>query len=201
MSRIEELKRKVDELYQAGNDSRADWADWLYKNHIFVVAEYAEKLAERYHAKKELAMAAAMLHDIADTAMKREDPRHEQESQEIARKILGELNFSEEEIKIAVDDAIRFHSCRNGEKPESLEGKILATADAIAHLKTDFYAHAVQVLKKEGESLEEIKKWALAKNERDFHDKIFFDEIREKAKPDYERVKDFFSGSGILNLV
>lgn len=66
MSRIEQLKSKVDELYRAQSAGRANWADWLYANHVFVVADYAGQLAGRFHVRKDVAVAAAVLHDIAD---------------------------------------------------------------------------------------------------------------------------------------
>ena len=39
MNRIEILKQKVVDLYEAKNPERADWADWFYENHVFLVAE------------------------------------------------------------------------------------------------------------------------------------------------------------------
>lgn len=192
MPRIEKLTAKIDALYQAKDSNRADWADWLYENHIFVVAGYAEKLADRFHANKELAMAAGMLHDIADAVMARENPQHEVESLVIARRLLKESDFTEEEIKTVVDDAIRFHGCHGDDMPQTMEGKVMATTDALAHLSTDFYDHALEVFQKES-SMEEITSWALPKIERDYRKKIFFDEVREEATDDYERVKRLFT--------
>lgn len=186
--RLKRLKGSIDQLYLAKHPERGDWADWLYADHIFVVAEYAGELAARYGAKKDLAMAAGMLHDIADAVMSRFDSRHEAESVKIARQFLGESGFSDEEIRIVVDDAIRFHSCHDEAIPSSPEGKVMATADALAHLKTDFYPHAVE-LRKQRMSMDEIRAWALPKIERDFQAKIRFDEVREAVRPDYERLK------------
>lgn len=194
MIRLEQLKKKVDELYLAKNESRADWADWLYAHHVFVVAGYGGELANRFGANKELSMAAGMLHDIADAVMKRENPEHEEKSMEIARGLLRDAGFNDEEIKIVVDDAIRLHGCHNGITPRTFEGKVMATADALAHLKTDFYDHAVKTFRAQKESAEDIKQWIFSKLERDFNAKILFDEIKEEAKPDYERLKSFFSG-------
>lgn len=192
MDRIELLKRKVQALYEAKNPSRADWADWLYENHVFIVTDFARQLADRYHAQKDLCMAAAMLHDIADVAMKRDDPRHKEESEAIARRVLQETRFNDEEAHIIVDDAMRFHSCHNGESPRTLEGKILAGADALAHLKTDFYKHFVSPT---GErwTFEEVRGRVLPKIERDFHEKILFDDLREETRPYYEALKVFFT--------
>lgn len=191
MTRIERLKEKIETLYSQKNPSRADWADWLYENHIFVVAEYAKELSRRYHAREDLAIAAGMLHDVADAVMARENPQHEEKSREIARQLLKESNFLEDEIGIIIDDAIRFHSCRGNDMPQTFEGKIMATADALAHLKTNFYDFALVFLKKK-ETMAEIRDWALPKIERDYRKKIFFDEVRVEATDGYERVKNLF---------
>ncbi len=67
MSRIDNLEKLVRELYEARDLNRAaDWADWLYDNHVFVVADNATRLAKQLNANEELSRAAGMLHDIAD---------------------------------------------------------------------------------------------------------------------------------------
>lgn len=194
MTRLEQLKKKVDELYRAKNEGRADWADWVYANHVFVVVDYAGELADRFGANKEFAVAAGMLHDIADAVMKRENPEHDGKSLEIARELLRDTDFGDEEIRIVVDDAIRLHGCHDGSVPQTLEGKVVATADALAHLKTDFYHHAAETFRSKKESAEDIKQWALSKLERDFNAKILFGEVKEAVTPDYGRLKTFFSG-------
>ncbi len=192
MNRIESLKEKINNLYLAKNPKRADWSDWLHTNHIFVVAEYAEKLAERYGANKELAVAAAMLHDVADSVMSRFFDNHEEKSSKIARELLTESGFTNQEIQIIVEDEIKLHSCHSGKFPQTLEGKVMATADALAHLKTDFYEHATQAMKA-NKTPTEISQWALPKIERDFNNKIFFKEVRDEVRPYYEKLKSKFS--------
>jgi len=192
MSRIENLKAKVADLYLAKASDRDDWADWLFENHVFVVAKNAERIAERFGAKKDLAIAAAMLHDVADSVMSREDESHEEKSLSMARRLLCECNFSEEEISIIVDDAIRFHGCRGVNIPKTLEGRAMASADAIAHLQTDFYDFALKTLQKE-ETMENIRLWALPKIERDYRIKISFEELRGEMNAEYERAKNLFT--------
>lgn len=193
MTRLETLTKKVQTAYEAKQDGRDGWADWLYANHVFVVTDYAHTLAVKYQANDELAQAAAMLHDIADIKMSRTNPDHERESLAIARNYLEGSGFTAEEITLVVDDAIRFHSCHGEERPKSSEGLILATADSLAHLKTDFYIFAVWGMGEEGMSLEAIKKWALTKIERDLHNKIAFEDEREDCQKDYSYIKALFS--------
>lgn len=192
MGNIEQVRIKVQQLYGQKDPQRDEWADWLYENHVLVVANYARDLAAKYGADAQLSEAAALLHDIADIRMARANPQHEQTSLDIARQILTETGFSTDEISLVVDDAIRWHSCHDGHKPKSKEGLVLATADSLAHLKTDFYVYAAWAFGRT-RSLEELKDWVLQKIERDLYAKISFDEERESARPDYECMKLLFS--------
>lgn len=192
MNRLETLKKKVSDLYLSKNESKDGWADWMYENHIFLVADKAGELANKYGASSELVMASAMLHDIADAVMSRFADSHEVESLKIAKIFLEESGFSNEEIAIVVDDAIKFHSCRNGHIPKTSEGKIMATADAVIHLSSNFYEHAILEKKKDGTPIEEIKDWAIPKIERDFNTKIFFEDVKKEMFPYYEKQKALF---------
>lgn len=188
MTRIDELEAKVRELYDSKNPNRADWADWLCREHVFIVADNATVLAERFNANVEYARAGAVLHDIADAVMSRFDDEHENTSLAIARQYLEECGFTVEEIALVVDDAIRYHSCHDGNQPKSLEGKVLATADALAHLTTNFYELASVALKDEM-SPEQLKDWVLKKLDRDFYNKVLFSEVKQEVQPDYEHLK------------
>jgi putative nucleotidyltransferase with HDIG domain len=192
MTKLDKLEEAVKKLYAAKKPERAEWADWMANNHVFLVADRATDLANRFEANADLARAAALLHDIADCKMSRMDPGHENESLKMARELMIQSGYTEEEISLVVDDAIRYHSCYDGKSPESIEGKILATADSIAHLKTDFYVHAAWAFGKT-KTLQELKEWVLKKIERDLNDKVFFDEVREELRPDYEIIKNLFS--------
>ncbi len=193
MTRLEKLKNLIDALYQEKKIWRADWADYLYQKHVFLVADHAQSLSERFWWDSELAVAAAMLHDIWDAVISRFDSQHEAESECIARDFLSQSDFTSQEIEIIVGDIIRNHSCRES-LPMTQEWKIMATADAIIHLTSDFYNYALQAFQNEWKTLEEIRQWALPKIERDFRIKIFFDEVREEVRGDYESCKELFQG-------
>jgi len=189
MNKLEALEQRVHELYDAKDTHRAEWADWMAANHVFVVADKATSLAKRFGADPKLSRAAALLHDIADARMGRFDENHEQESLHLARELLQQADFDEDEISVIVDDAIRLHSCRNG-APHSLEGKVLATADALAHLETDFYFYGVWSQGKSGASFQDAKQWVLPKLERDYRVKIQFEEVREELASTYRLLKE-----------
>lgn len=184
----------VHEIYDRKESTREEWADWLSANHVFLVAKFADELSIRLGVKNDLAIAAAMLHDIADSVMARENPEHENKSKEIAREFLLMCGYSDEESKIVIDDAIEYHGCKNGNLPKTVEGKIMASADARAHLQSSFYDFSLE-MKTKDEPVEQVRSWALAKIERDLNNKIFFDEIRDEIREDYQRAKEL-----ILNL-
>jgi putative nucleotidyltransferase with HDIG domain len=192
MSRFDDLSHKVEVLYAEKQATRSPWADWMYPNHVGVVAAHAKAVAERVGADVELSQVAALLHDIADIKMDRANPAHEAESLNIARQIMLDCGYSEEETTQIVDDAIRFHSCHGDERPKCKEGLVLATADSMAHLQTDFYVFATWEIGKR-ETLNQLKSWVLNKLERDLNNKIAFDDIRKEVRPDYELIKNLYS--------
>ncbi len=188
MNRIETLTQLVQNLYEAKDPNRADWADWLYENHVFVVAENARAIAEEVGADPGLSEAAGMLHDIADATMSRFADGHEQKSMDIARYLLMQSDFSEDEIEIIVEDALQFHSCRDGAVPQTPVGQVLATADAVVHLTTDFYNFAIDALAKEGKTEAEIQAWLQPKVERDYHQKILFPSVQDRCTEAYKKL-------------
>src|SRR6185369_14839643 len=134
--------------------------DWLYDQHVPFVAAKAREVAQMYGGDPNLDETAGWLHDIADIKMNRHNDSHEEESLAIARQLMQECGYSKEQIELVVDDAIRLHSCYDGVRPASAEGQALATADALAHLQTDFYIFATRMLANEM-TLAQMKEWAL----------------------------------------
>lgn len=192
MAKLELLKSKVDELYLSNHPNQDKWVTWLHSCHLPFVARKAREIAQRVGADPDLAETAAWLHDIADTVMPRHSEGHEAESLRIARRVMQESGYSDKEIADLVDDALPLHGCHDGKRSATLEGKVMATADALAHLSTDFYVYAVYELSASS-SLDDLKAWVLKKAERDFSSKICFDDVREEARPDYEVIKNLFS--------
>lgn len=193
MERIEALERFVRELYTSNVDTQADLAPWLFEHHVFKVADEANRIASIYGGDPELAEAAGMLHDVADAVMRREDPQHEEKSREIARDLLSRSGFNSDDSKIVVDDALRYHSCRGDERPQSAEGKAVAAADAYVHLTTDFYPHIVGVFRQRGESESDIKAWLSEKIDRDLQKKIVYEDLQNVVRPYYEALRNQFA--------
>src|SRR5579863_6006114 len=125
MARLDDLWYRVESLYNEKQETRDEWADWLYPNHVVVVTNNAKRVAEHVGANVELSQVAALLHDIADFKMARENPGHEKESLKVARELMQEYDYTDKETALLVDDAIRYHSCHGDERPTSKEGLVL----------------------------------------------------------------------------
>lgn len=188
MKPIEKVRGAVAALYEQQLPNRDIWSEWLYDNHVLVVAKFAREVAERHGADPDTCEAVALLHDLGDALTSRHDPGHEQLSLRKAEELLHAAGYDEQTVRRLVDDALRFHSCHGAERPKSEEGKVLATADALAHFLTDFYAYMRDVVFKD-RGPEAFKRWVAEKIERDYHAKIFYDHERTMVTPTYEKVK------------
>lgn len=187
MSDIQKLEQLVRAQYEKKDPNRDRWCDWMYENHILDVVSYSEKLAKRFNVSVDLCRAAALVHDIADSEMSRENPLNEQKSIQIADRLLQEADFIEAERVDIIQDALPFHSCRRIERPKTLVGKILATADALSHLNSEFYSYFYSALKDERAETES-RQSTRDRLKRDFESKIAFDEIREEVRKRYEEL-------------
>ena len=165
--------------------------DWGFKYHIIPVVKNAVFLAKKLNADLEVVEVAAYLHDLGiskkimgDTYAKEND--HHIVGAEEARNILKELNYSEEFID-SVANCILSHRGRKGPEPITIEQKIIANADAMAHFDTFLDLFTFFVTKTTGsfeEAVEEIYK----KMKRDWEIKLTLPEAKELVKPKYDAI-------------
>ncbi|MBM4424733.1 MAG: HD domain-containing protein [Chloroflexi bacterium] len=101
-------------------------------DHIVRVYRLAEQIGQAEGADMEILLAAALLHDTADAAPDSEGdrPTHHLASAEFARRVLAEEGWPDDRID-AVVHCIRAHRFRGGEKPQTLEAKILFDCDKL----------------------------------------------------------------------
>ena len=195
MTRREKVYSLVEELYLQNHDKQdvpAVWSNWTWTNHVKVVTQNAENLCIKYpEANADYTIAGALLHDIADAVMDRDTPNFDEECNKISRELLTKANYDSKEIDYIINDVIVPHSCREL-MPTVIEGKVLATADAMAHFGTEFYTYFCW-MHYGCKDYTEFKKWVLAKIERDINIKIFFPGIREQMQPEYEAIKRLFA--------
>lgn len=191
MPRHQKVAQLVAEAYQ---NCPEKFGQWMWKNHVPIVAEKAEELSAAYSADADKAVAGAWLHDFGDAFVYRFDEKHEELSDTKAREVLTQAGYSIDEITEIIEEIIAPHSCKKDFFPQTPEGKVLATADALAHLSTDFYVQFAWLHIPEGKSYEEFLVWVEEKLDRDFKSKIFFDEVKESIRPRYDALREVFVG-------
>lgn len=158
---------------------------WFLSQHLMEVERYANLFCDRFsEADRDVVGLGVWFHDIGRLRGKNEG--HDVYGAEEARKVLEKEGYPLEKIE-RVYEVCRSHGCRDVQ-PESLEAKILATADAMSHFTHSFYFRLFQFYKDE-KSFEEIREIIRKKLDRDFNDKIAFDEGRGEVRDRYEAMK------------
>lgn len=183
--RLQTLWNLVQSSYSA---SKRPQAHWMWAKHVPVVAKNALKLAKENNADTDKAVAGALLHDIADTEHERDSSEFEQKNEEIIETKLTNAGYSKAEREFIKNEIIAPHSCYPENMPATLEGKILATADSMAHLATNFYKEVYSAFFTNRKTETEFKEWVQKKLVRDFNDKIFFENVRKDMRPFYEKL-------------
>lgn len=192
---------KVAQLAEnAYSSSKEDFAQWIWENHVQFVARKAEELSKKFDANEDLAVAGAWLHDFGDAFAYRHSQEHEEVSKIEATKVLEASGYSSKEVQEILEVIIEPHSCRDGNVPQTKEGQILATADALAHLETDFYIQFTWMHLPKGKSYKEFIDWVNEKLDRDYTKKIFFEEIKDQTKDRYKILKEVFKKNDYINL-
>jgi len=172
LTTVKQIKEKIkNECYDLGHiDS------WFYNDHLLAVEKYANFLLKKLpQADKEIVLLGVWLHDTQRVRGIKGD--HQKIGAIEAKKIMLEYGYLPDKIK-KVQNIILSHSCNNL-IPKTLEGKILATADAMTHYVNDFY---LQIAVTGQRNLHDFKIWALEKLERDYNKKIFFPFAKKEIK-------------------
>ena len=178
--KILQLEEEIKNLYQKDTE---DKNQSFWSVHVKPVIEESKFLANKYHANKEIVWLSAILHDIGQ--LDALEP-HEVIGSEKAAHILSGKKFDPEIIK-RVCETILSHRV-NQYVPETLEQKVLASADAISHFKNSHYLWMSKVYK--NNFLDLIDK-INSKIERDYNEKIFFEEEKKKVEPYFRVLKDW----------
>ncbi len=158
---------------------------WFYKEHILVVEKLALDLCDLYpEANRDAVILSVWFHDIGRAHGHNEN--HDLYGANYATKILTKNNLDKNFIN-TVSESCKTHSCHKNGYPTSIEGKILATADAVSHYHNGFYLRILYYWSKKNKSnYQNLKEKLFQKMKRDLNQKIFFDEVKEKIKPIYD---------------
>lgn len=182
MERSQRVFAEVAELYST---SATTMGTWMWRNHTQWVADKATMLARKYGANSEKAYCAALLHDLGDSRYERGHEDFDTWSWNTSKDILKQAGFRKNE-RDNILEAIRTHSCHPGHLPTTLEGKVLATADGMWHLQTNFFPVICYMNRPDTtSSYEEWQNWCMGKIERDFGSKCFFEDEREEMRETY----------------
>jgi len=126
---MKELKNRLIAIAMEkinGTDSSHDFT------HALRVLKNAERIASCEGGDLEIIIPAALFHDIV--VYPKNDPRSKfesDESAEVAKKILINVNEYSSDKIIRVMQVIREHSFRKGIKPKMIESKIIQDADKL----------------------------------------------------------------------
>lgn len=158
---------------------------WFLPEHLMEVERLANSLCDQFpEADRDVVGLSVWFHDIG--RLRGCEEEHDVYGAQEAKKVLSEKGFPSEKTEL-VYQACLAHRCKEI-KPESLEAKILATADAMSHFSHGFYLRLFQVLKGRM-SFGEIRDLVRKKLERDYNDKIFFNQAREEIRERYQALK------------
>lgn len=174
---------------------------WMWRNHTQWVARKALKLAKKYDADTKVVYCAALLHDLGDSRYERDHPDFEPWSWEAGKTILKKAGYRHAE-RARILEAVRTHACHPGQLPTALEGKVLATADAMWHLQTNFFPVICYMNRPDNaKAYGDWQAWFRRKIERDFTQKIFFNDEREQVQQDYEALIRVFGNKTLDSRV
>ncbi len=192
-SKIKKLEEEIKNLHYNPQIVKHGFSDLETKEffntfwdiHIKPVIEYSKQMAEKYKADIEAVWLGAILHDIA--RLNDEEP-HDEIGSEKACKMLIEKGF-DKKLAEKVKSIILTHRCRKY-PPETLEQKILASADAMAHFLPPFY---LWIGKYSNKKFAEITEGNLRKIERDYNEKIFFEDEKKIVEEQYKILKNWMN--------
>ncbi len=161
----------------------SDPYDYFWSGHVALVEKFAQQLLEKYpEANSEVVLLSVWFHDIGRAYDHHQD--HESWGAKFAQDYLTKENFPQEVI-----DQV-YHSCSThkvqNNQPQTLEAKILATADALSHFDQGSYLRIWLAWGRQMDDYDKMRAKLKEKLERDFSEKIFFPEIKEAVCPQYE---------------
>lgn len=190
--KIQQLEEEIKNLHYNPVNVKHSFSDadtkeffcWFWDIHVKPVVEYSKQMAEKYDADVEAVWAGAILHDVA--RLTEEEPHDEIGSQK-GYEMLVERGF-DKDFAEKVKNIILRHRCKQY-PPESLEEKIIASADAMAHFLPPFY---IWTGKYSNKTFAEVLERNAKKIERDYNEKIFFEDEKKMVEERYGILKSWF---------
>ena len=154
--------------------------------HLIIVKKYGDSLAEIYNADREVVELSVWLHDIGK--IRYGDINHHISGAQDAEVILRDHNYSQDVID-KVKECILSHKCDTKDRmPESIEAKILATANAMSKMEVIpvFFWEACHEM---GLGIRESCDWVAEEIERNWSRKIILPEGKDMVRSRYDAFK------------
>jgi uncharacterized protein len=162
--------------------------DWFFEEHLQIVEKNAKWILKQVpEADEEVVLLGAWLHDMQ--RVRNIKMEHQEGGAREAEKIMKKFDYSEEIIE-KVKNIILSHSC-NKVMPLTIEGRVLATADAMAHYTGSFF---LRIALQGDMTVEEYKEWAMKKLDKNYNAKISFDFAKKEVKDRHNIIKQFIEG-------
>ncbi|PJA86851.1 MAG: hypothetical protein CO141_02540 [Candidatus Moranbacteria bacterium CG_4_9_14_3_um_filter_42_9] len=155
---------------------------WDY--HVMTVAEASQKMAVKYGGDKDIIYIGAIMHDIGLVYSKQ---KHDLVGAVKAYNLLVKKGFGKKMARAASNIAL-CHRCKE-EFPKTVEEKIVASADAIAHFSPAYYLGLAVIA---NEDYKDLAKNNLKKLIKDYNNKIFFEAEKKKFKKVVKAFKKIF---------
>lgn len=179
---IEEIRTLVKNACEK-RENKFGYAAWTH--HVSSVVKYSKLLAKKMDADEEITETAALLHDYASILDQDWYAEHHIHGTRLAEEILREYNYPEDRIE-KVKHCIYAHRASKNIPRETVEAKIVASADGMAHFdNVSSLLHLVFVNDKMG--IDEGTKAVLDKLERDWNK--LMPEAKEMVKEKYDAIR------------
>jgi putative nucleotidyltransferase with HDIG domain len=189
--KIKELEKELKKLHYDPPKSelnaeprRREFLKNFWDYHVMAVAEASRKMAVKYGGDKDIVYIGALMHDIGFVYSKQ---KHDVVGAVKAYNMLVKKRFSKK-IARAVSNIAFCHRCKK-EFPTTIEEKIVASADAIAHFSPAYYLGLAVIA---NEDYKDLTKNNFKKLIQDYNNKIFFESEKKKFKRVVKAFKKVF---------
>jgi len=190
-TKIKELEKELKKLHYDppktginADPQRREFLKNFWDHHVLAVKEASQKMVVKYGGDKDIVYIGAIMHDIGFLYSKQ---KHDVVGAVKSYNMLVKNGFSKKMAR-AVSNIALCHRCK-AELPKTIEEKIVASADAIAHFSPAYYLGLAVIA---NEDYKDLAKNNFRKLISDYNNKIFFEAEKKKFKKAVKAFKKIF---------
>lgn len=181
------ITSKISKIVNSACAKRTNYFGYgSWSHHIVSVVKYGKLLAKKLHADREVVELAALLHDYASVSNIKLYPKHHLYGSRLAKDLLSKYHYPPLRIK-KIQHCIETHRASRRLKPKTLEAKIVANADHLAHFD-NVNSLLYLAYKNHGLGIDEGTAWVLNKLEKGWK-KLTLPAARKIILPKYRSIK------------